>query len=65
MTSHYLSEEASAERIEALVDRLVSETVLQWPQSSDYHLVPDSVRSIVRSRVEARLRANVNQESRE
>lgn len=65
MTSRYLTDEASAERIEALVDRLVSEAVLWWPQSSDYHLVPDSIRSIVRSRAEARLRASIHQESRE
>lgn len=65
MTSHYLTDEASAERIEALVDRLMSEAILWWPQSSDYHLVPDYIRRIVRSRAEARLRSNVHQESSE
>lgn len=65
MTSHYLTDKASAERIEALVDRLMSEAILWWPQSSDYHLVPDYIRRIVRSRAEARLRANVHQESSE
>lgn len=65
MTSRYLSDEASAERVEALVDRLVSDAILWWPQSSDYHLVPDYIRSVVRSRAEARLRSGVNQESRE
>lgn len=65
MTSHYLTEEASARRIEALVERIVSETVVWWPPSSDYHLVPDYIRRIVRNRVEARLRSGVNQESRE
>lgn len=65
MTSRYLTDEASAERIEALVERLVSEAILWWPQSSDYHLVPDYIRRIVRSRAEARLRSGVNQEFRE
>lgn len=65
MTSYYLTEEASAKRIEALVERIVSEACIQWSPASDYYLLPPDLRHIVRSRAEARLRSGVNQESRE
>lgn len=65
MTSRYLTDEASAERIEALIERLVSEAYILWSPASDYYLLPRDLRRIVRSRAEARLRAGIHQESRE
>lgn len=65
MTSYYLTDEASAKRTEALVERLVSEAYIQWSPVSDYFFLPPDLRRIVRSRAEARLRSGVNQESTE